>query len=233
MEHILLLHGALGAASTLKPLKAVLSHTYQVYSINFSGHGGEVLPQTGFSIELFTQDVLAYLSQKQLEQVHIFGYSMGGYVALYLAHLHPEKVKSIFTLATKFNWSPATADKETKFLNPDKVQEKVPHFAAMLAERHSPQDWKSIMHQTAAMMQQLGQLPTLTDLILAQLNVPVQIGVGDRDNMVSLEETIHAYNQLPQANLVVFPATKHPLETVSIDRLRLEIDLFITSLSDR
>lgn len=232
MEHILLLHGALGAASTLEPLKKELLPFYQVHSFNFSGHGGSEIPQAGFSIELFTQDVLAYLDQQQLPAVHIFGYSMGGYVALYLAKLHPEKVKSIFTLATKFNWSPATAEKEIRLLNPEKIQEKVPHFAKALAERHDPQDWKENMIKTADLMQQLGQTPSLPDDDLAQINVPVQVGVGDGDPMVSLEETIKTYRLLPDAKLLVLPATKHPIEVVSVSRLQYEIKEFINGLSD-
>lgn len=32
---------------------------------------------------------------------------MGGYVAWYLAEHHPEKANAVFTLATKFLWTPA------------------------------------------------------------------------------------------------------------------------------
>lgn len=232
MEHILLLHGALGAASTLEPLKKELLPFYQVHSINFSGHAGTEIPRTGLSIELFVQDVLVYLDQQQLPAVHIFGYSMGGYVALYLAKLHPEKVKSIFTLATKFNWSPATAEKEISLLNPEKIEEKVPHFAKTLAERHNPQDWKETMIKTADLMRQLGQVPSLSDNDLALISVPVQVGVGDSDTMVSIEETVKTYRLLPNAKLLVLPFTKHPIEVVSVRRLQYEINTFINGLSD-
>ena len=227
MENLLLLHGALGAASMLEPLRHALKENYTVYTLNFAGHGGDALPDQGYTIELFAQNVIDFIEQQQLKQVHIFGYSMGGYVGLYLAQQNPDRVKSVFTLATKFAWSEETAAKEVKLLNPDKIKEKVPQFAAALAKRHAPQPWEQVMHQTAAMMQQLGKQPLLTPEILVQLQQPVQIAVGDQDNMVTLEETIAAYRNLPNAWLLVLPATKHPLETIPVPRLTHEINLFL------
>ncbi|WP_162428163.1 alpha/beta fold hydrolase [Pontibacter pudoricolor] len=227
MENLLLLHGALGAATMLEPLKQALAESYNVYTLNFAGHGGNALLEQGYSIELFAQNVVDFMRDRQLEQVHIFGYSMGGYVGLYLAQQYPGLIKSVFTLATKFAWSEETAAKEVKMLNPDKIKEKVPQFAAMLAQHHAPQLWEQVMHKTAAMMQQLGKQPVLTPDILAQLQLPVQVAVGDQDTMVSLEETIAAYRNLPNGRLLVLPATKHPLETIAVSRLAQEINLFL------
>jgi pimeloyl-ACP methyl ester carboxylesterase len=65
------------------------------------------------------------------------------------------------------------------------------------------------------MMQQLGQRPTLPASALAQIMVPVCIAVGDRDQMVSLEESMTAYRQLPRGQFQVLPNTKHPLEQLN------------------
>jgi pimeloyl-ACP methyl ester carboxylesterase len=226
MHNLLLLHGALGSEATLFPLKEQLQPYYHTYTLNFSGHGGKAIPASPFRMELFAQDILHLLEEQQLESTYIFGYSMGGYAALYFALQHPERVKGIITLATKFSWSPETALKEIKHLNPEKIQEKVPRFAQTLAGRHAPQDWKQVMHKTAEMMQHLGTQPLLTAETLAEVPIPVQVSVGDRDNMVSIEETTWAYRQLLQARLLVLPDTRHPLETVATDRLSHEIRQF-------
>lgn len=228
MQHLLLLHGALGAAATLQPLQDLLQSSYTVHTLNFSGHGGEPLPEA-FRIELFADDVLQYLDQHNLQQVDVFGYSMGGYVALYLALYHPTRIGRIFTLATKFAWSPETAAKEARMLQPEKIEEKVPQFAATLAARHAPQDWKAVMHKTADMMQHLGEQPLLTADNLPQISIPVQVSVGDRDNMVSVEETAWAYRHLPNARLLVLPDTRHPLELVDSQRLLHELRQFLGS----
>ena len=227
MEHLLLLHGALGSAAMLDSLRQSLQDSFTVHTLNFSGHGGTPLPQEPFSMQLFIQDVLRYLNERQIGSAHIFGYSMGGYAALSLALQHPERIKSIYTLATKFAWSEAAAEKETKLLNPEKVAEKVPAFAQTLAQRHFPQDWKTVMRHTASMMLQLGKHPLLTSETLAQLQLPVQVAVGDRDNMVTVEETLWAYRQLPNARLQVLPGTRHPFETLSVPELNQQIRQFI------
>ncbi|RDV13064.1 alpha/beta hydrolase [Pontibacter diazotrophicus] len=228
MENLLLLHGALGAASTMEPLANALQERFKVHTLDFTGHGGRPLPQEPFSMQLFVQDILRLLEEKEISSTHIFGYSMGGYAALSLAQQHPQCVKSVFTLATKFSWSPETAAKEIKLLNPEKIAEKVPAFAQALATRHHPQDWKQVMHKTAEMMLYLGEQPDLTSDVLPQIQVPVHLAVGDQDNMVSVEETLWAYRQLPKAQLQVLPATRHPLEAVSVDKLNQEIRQFIS-----
>ena len=90
---ILLLHGALGAASQLSPLQKLMeAQGRTVYSMSFSGHGGVMVSKDGFSIQIFSEDVHTFLAQHQIPLIDIFGYSMGGYVALWLAHQYPEKV---------------------------------------------------------------------------------------------------------------------------------------------
>lgn len=213
----------------MAPLAQALKGHYNVLSLNLAGHGGSPMPEEPFSIPLFADNVLAFLEQEQLQQVHIVGYSMGGYVGLYLAAHHPKRIKSVFTLGTKFTWTEESAAREVKMLNPEKIKEKVPQFAATLAERHAPQNWEDVMHQTARLMLGLGQNPALTPAIMADIQQPVLVAVGDQDNMVTIEETIDAYRQLHNARLLVLPATRHPLETIAPSRLKHEIDLFIAT----
>src|SRR5690349_11963886 len=113
MQAILLLHGAIGAADQLSRLEEELAGSYSVYRLSFSGHGGSSFAAEPFSIKLFAADVIAFLDTQQISTINIFGYSMGGYVAMYLAKYHPERVNKIITLATKFNWDETIAANET------------------------------------------------------------------------------------------------------------------------
>lgn len=232
MPHLLLLHGALGSAATLYPLQQLLAPYYSVHTLNFRGHGGTVLPEESFSIEAFAEDTLRYIEEQKLQEVDIFGFSMGGYVALYLALHQPAHIGRVFTLATKFAWSPETAAKEVKMLQPQKLEEKVPAFAATLAARHSPTDWRKVMLSTADMMQNLGEQPLLTAATLAKIDKAVRVSVGDRDNMVSIQETAWAFQHLPDASLLVLPDARHPLEQTDLQRLQWEIRQFFGGPAD-
>lgn len=223
---MLLLHGALGAASQFGPLLPLLADRFQLHTLDFQGHGGQPFPERPFSIHHCALEVLQWMQERGIEQTDIFGYSMGGYVGLYLARHHPARVGRLFTLATKFDWNPDGAAREAAMLNPEKMQQKVPQFYAALQQRHSPNNLDELLHRTAAMMTALGEQPEVTLQDLAQIQTPVRVGVGDRDQMVSIEETVQIFRQIPNGQLAVLPATPHPIEKVPLPRLAAEIQEF-------
>ena len=54
----------------------------------------------------------------------------------------------------------------------------------------------------------------------------VLVGVGDKDVMVSLEETIQVYRLLPNAQLLVMPNTTHPIDRINVQLLTCQIHSF-------
>jgi pimeloyl-ACP methyl ester carboxylesterase len=211
----------------MTPLSERLRHNgFAPQTLNFSGHGGAPFSE-GFGIEQFAKEVLRFMDEKGLEKADIFGYSMGGYVALNLARLHPERVGRIITLATKFDWTPEGVEREAKMLDPEKIEAKVPAFAAQLRERHAPNDWKLLLRKTADMMLDLGQRPLLTPDVLSKITHPCLICLGDNDLMVSLAETTQAAEALPNGRLHILEQTPHPFEKVDLDVLQHVILSFL------
>jgi len=221
MQKLLLLHGALGSAVHFNQLKELLSDTCEVHTLNFASHGGSEVVET-ITIPGFAEEVIAYLNEKDIATIAVFGYSMGGYVGLYLAKNYPDRVEKLFTFATKLNWTPEGAAKETAMLNPDAIREKVPKYAAALENLHG-QHWEKLMHKTAAMMLGLGSAPALNDEDFSNIEIPVLLGVGDKDVMVSIEETLSSYRVLPNAQLLVMPNTPHPIDRVDQEALAQQI----------
>jgi pimeloyl-ACP methyl ester carboxylesterase len=226
MKHLLLLHGAIGSAEQLIPLKDSLQGLYDLHLLNFPGHGGTPMLKE-FSIPFFAEYVKEYCASNQLKAVSIFGYSMGGYVALYLARKHPELVQHVITLATKFHWDETVAARERKMLQPEVIEQKVPRFAETLQRRHAPSDWKHVMERTSLMLSALGENNALQPADYATINTPTLVMLGDRDKMVSMEETLAVYKQLPQAQLAILPGTPHPIEQVSTEMLARMITRFL------
>lgn len=219
MNPVLILHGALGSASQLEPVKTSLtSNGVNVYSIDFSGHGGKAF-ETRFGIEQFAEDVLHELDNLKITTVNIFGYSMGGYVGLWLAKYHPHRVGKIVTLGTKFDWSIESASQEIKKLNPEKILEKVPTFARILEQRHAPNDWKELMKKTADMMMELGRSPLLTREVLQSITHPTLICLGDQDDMADRNYSEAVADILPNGRFLTLDSTPHPIEKVSLEKL--------------
>lgn len=219
MQHLLLLHGAIGAKDQLQPLADELSDYYIIHTLNFSGHGGEPFPANDFSIPVFARNVMAYLEKNNIRQTNIFGYSMGGYTALYLARHSPMLVNRIITLATKFHWDPTIATKETAMLNADTIEEKVPVFAKQLQQRHYPNDWKIVLQKTKQLLVQLGDKNNLQLNDYQTILTPSLLLLGDKDKMVTPEETAQVEKALPNGKFQLLENTPHALEKVDVKML--------------
>ncbi|MGB8191972.1 MAG: alpha/beta hydrolase [Chitinophagaceae bacterium] len=228
MSPLLLLHGAIGSAHQLEKLANELKGTYDVYPINFSGHGVEPVPAESFSIEAFAKQVAAFIQQlPPTTPVNIFGYSMGGYVAMYMAKHLQVNIGKIITLGTKFHWNETVAAKESKMLQPNVIEQKVPAFAKQLSERHGAQQWKEVLYKTSDMLQQMGKKNPLQPEDYNQIKNPSLIMLGDRDKMVTRDETFEVYEQLINAQLAILPGTPHAIEQADCTMIAYHLKKFI------
>jgi esterase/lipase len=225
MKSIILLHGALGAKDQLEPLKEALTKlNYQVHSFSFSGHG-DVPFQSEFGIEQFAKELKKFISGNKLMQAPVFGYSMGGYVALYLASQQNDLLGNIITLGTKFSWTKDIAQREIKQLDPKIILEKVPKFAEALKQRHT--DWELLLERTAHMMVSLGNENILNEDLFSKIQNKVLVGLADKDSMVTAEETSNAIEQLENAKRYTLHETKHPIESVDVNVLADIVHQFV------
>ena len=227
MQPIILLHGALGSKEQLQPLATALESHFQVHAFNFSGHGGRLFGDKPFSISGFSEQLSEYMDEMGISQAPVFGYSMGGYAAMYLASLFPDRISKLITLATKFHWDEKTAAREVRMLDATTIREKVPAFAAQLQQRHAPNNWLVLLEKTSQLLTDLGKQNTLQPEHYATIATPCLLLLGDRDKMVSLDETVAVYKQLPHAQLGVLPGTPHAFEQVNVHLLAKLITTFV------
>lgn len=223
---VLILHGALGSAHQF----SALSHTIPGSTIlEFVGHGASANVGEQWTIDTFVEQLEQYLQQRA-SPVAVFGYSMGGYVALSLAKRRPELFTRILTLGTKFAWDPTTVSIELSRLDANVIQQKVPAFADDLAARHGEEHWRTVLQKTAHLMAELGVNPRLSPTSVEQITVPVRLCLGDRDEMVTIEETIAIYRGLRRSiagsdqQLAVLPGVRHPIERVPVATLKAHIN---------
>lgn len=217
MKQLLLLHGALGAGQQLNALKDQLSSAYQVAICEFEGHG-VTASSASFSIQQFVTNTHALLNQLDWKQPLVFGYSMGGYVALKMESEQPGTFEQIVTLGTKFNWNEASAIKESKMLNPAVILEKVPKYANYLEQLHG-ENWQNVLTKTASMMLEMGQNPPLTHDALARIAIDVHFMRGEKDVMVDLDETRWAANGVQHGKVIEIPEWQHPIDRIPTNEL--------------
>lgn len=214
MKKIILLHGALGAADQLAPLAdELMANGFHVFTFNLSGHGQKHFA-SDFSIDTFASELKRFTLNNNLEQPHIFGYSMGGFISLYLAKREAKLLGNIITLGTKFKWTKEIAEKEIMALNPEVILQKVPAFAKALETRHGA-GWKTLLHKTAGMLLHMGENNPLQPGDFDPIENKVTLGLADGDKMVTLEETREVFDKLKNVNMYMLPNAKHPIETVN------------------
>lgn len=226
MNPILFLHGALGTAEQLLPLTTDLNDNNRIHRLTFEGHGEMVRKERSFRIEYFAENTLSYMDKNGIDQADFFGYSMGGYVALYLSKYHPERVGRIATLGTVLKWSPEKSAAETAFLDTDKIEEKVPKFAHMLEKQHS-EDWKKVVLKTKELLTHLGKNPNISDSEWKGIKHPIRIHIGDRDTTADLNATVQIYHEIPNAQLVVLPDSHHPIHKASMEIIVQSLNEFL------
>ncbi|MFK7773223.1 MAG: alpha/beta fold hydrolase [Saprospiraceae bacterium] len=224
--NLILLHGALGTKDQFKSLKGKLSNDFEVHDLDFEGHGSKESTKD-FTMKLFAENVIKYLNDNNISKIHIFGYSMGGYVGLTVAKVNPMLVDKIITLGTKFDWTEESAEKEIRMLDPEKIAEKVPAFASKLESIHNKNDWKEVVNRTAKMMYGLGSGKKITEQELAEIKHKTLIGIGSKDRMVSLEESKVAADLIPNGRLEIIENFPHPIDKVNEEVLGAIIIDFI------
>lgn len=220
MKNLIILHGALGAKSQFEQLVSQLKEQFNVYTLDFNGHGTKSdTDEVDFSIEGFAQGLKQFMQQNELHKPLIFGYSMGGYVALKLESQEANSFEKIVTLGTKFDWNPESAEKEAKMLNAEKIEEKVPAFANYLKALHGENEWKTLLQRTAKMMLELGNKPALKPYDFHHIQIPVHLLLGEKDVMVTKEETKQVEEFLANSSFEVIPDWVHPINQVPSEQL--------------
>lgn len=228
--NIVLLHGALGSQDDFDGLIPHLPAHWSVYRFDFLNHGKGPYTDDPLSIRNFAGQLYQFLENEKIERAYIFGYSMGGYAASWLAAHMPERIAAIYTLGTKFIWTKEIAQLETSKLDARQITLQFPEYANKLAEKHQTLAWQHLLTQTAKMMQELGERPALKEQDFHKIRVPLVVARGEKDKMVTQTEveTIAAY--LPQAKIEVLPHTPHPIDKVDLVMLSQLLTSFFTSV---
>ena len=146
---------------------------------------------------------------------------------MYLARNHPGIISSIVTLATKFYWDEAIAAREITMLDARIIRDKVPAFAKQLEQLHGAGNWEELLEETKNLLLGLGKCNVLQLYDYSHISIPCLLLLGDKDKMVTAEETIAVHQALPASGYRQLANTTHPIELVDIKMLAGIIEEFI------
>lgn len=96
---LVLLHGFLGTKADWLPLMPKLSQHFHCVCLDLVGHGDNQpslpAPEMEDGFDFCVQDIIARLDRLNTSQFHLYGYSLGGRIALHLAKAHPQRLLSL------------------------------------------------------------------------------------------------------------------------------------------
>src|SRR6266699_564287 len=106
---LVLLHGGFWTIEAMGEIVPQLALSRRVIAIELQGHGHTADIERALRYELMADDIAAFIKHLGLEQVDIFGFSLGGGVGLQTAIRHPELVRKLVLTSTAFKrdgWYP-------------------------------------------------------------------------------------------------------------------------------
>jgi len=198
--------------------------------ITFDNRGvGASSGSTPTTIGEMASDAVTFIRALGLDQVDLFGFSMGGMIAQVIAEEEPQLVRRMILAGT----GPAGGegiDKVTRISYLDTARglltrqdpkqflffTRTPNgrragkeFLARLEERTNDRDKAISVRSFRAQLKAIHRWGQQTPADLASIHQPVLVMNGDSDKMVPTENTVDLDQRLPNSQLVLYPDAGH------------------------
>lgn len=135
-EPVVLVHGVAVNADLnwRRPgITKALSRDHQVIMLDVRGHGLSDKPHApGRYGREMVQDVVRLMDHLGIEKAHIIGYSMGGFIALKMAMMHPERLLSVAPCGA--GWERMTPERQMRLNDVSKAIRNDGDYALLLEE---------------------------------------------------------------------------------------------------
>ncbi|TVV74566.1 alpha/beta fold hydrolase [Sphingomonas solaris] len=232
-ETLVLLHGANGSAAEMAPVAQRLPPEIVTFAPDWLGHGGRPPPGAEYGITAIADDIEAAMDTAGIGRCFVFGYSIGGMLAMMLAHRRPDRIAGIATLAARAIWHPAAVAHIVHLADPARLTRPGNPRAAELAAIHHPTDWRLVNAANRRLFADLGHNPPLSPGDLRAMRVPVLVMNGSEDQLVPLAETHALAGSFATWRLGLFPGPAHPLTATPLDDIAASIAGFIRDVVAR
>lgn len=201
---VLLIHGFPLTGDMWDRQIEVLGSKTRVIVPDLRGFGRSEATDGTYLMDLFAYDLKKLLDTLGIEKAVLAGISMGGYIALAFHRMFPSCVRALVLLDTKAGADSEAGKKDrletarrARNGEMDKIADEwaeklfasssimnMPEVVRHVRDRISRTSPETIAHASLGMMERFDSTPVLKDI-----SCPVLIIVGEKDNLIPLEES--------------------------------------------
>lgn len=216
-QPLVVLPGSFWTIEAMGEVVPQLATTRRVIAVELQGHGHTADIDRPLSYESMADDIAALIASLGLEQADLFGYSLGGGVALQTAIRHPGVVRKLAVASAPFKRDGRyPEDLAAMSAISAEAFAGTPIHDAYLRTSPVPEAWPTVV----AKVRQLVTSNYDWTAGVAALKTPTLILVGDADGL-RLAHVIEFFgllgggqgdgdlSGLPRSSLAVLPATTH------------------------
>ena len=223
---LFMLHGITGHAEAYARNLAAHSEHFNVYAIDFIGHGYSSKPEHPLEIKHYIEQVLDELG---VEKAYFSGESLGGWTTARLAQLHPERVERIvlntmggtmanpqvmerlYTLSMQAaedpSWERVKARLEWLMADPSMVTPDLIRTRQRIFEQPN---WKMACEMNMALQDmEIRKRNMLSDDDLRQIEVPALVLWTTKDPSGPVDEGRRIADLIPNGQLAVMEECGH------------------------
>ncbi len=208
---LVVLHGALGSTNLeTDRLVRFWERRFRVLALDLRGHGASSPLASAPTWAECVDDVARVTHHLGVDRFRLFGFSMGGGVALAAASALGARVERLAVHGVNVRWTAAEVE---AMVGPMRdVAGHFPFWAKRLAETHGER-WPALADQVMAFTTRLPD-EHMAPEALAAISAPTLISHGDADRFFSLAHPLALRREIPDARLWVLPGLDHPIQGV-------------------
>jgi pimeloyl-ACP methyl ester carboxylesterase len=208
---LVLLHGGTQDRTVWEEHIPILAQQYRVIAPDSRGHGKTRNPISTLSYRMMADDMAALIQVLGLAQLYVCGFSDGGQICLELGMNYPGLAKGYIAYGATYTfiedyWQVMNqwGMESPGVVNFEQFEQTNPDWVKYLQQQYD--SWQDILTQISHLW--LTPLE-YTNEELARIAEPTLIITGDRDRFIPVEQSVHLYRTIPQAELAVAPGAGH------------------------